>query len=136
MVRNYSSGHQMHNTPAEMKVQADGISAWAGEYMTLPASQYSVLDAKKIERIDENTFRCHVGGLHFFSFVVEPVLTVSVMVGDRGPTVKLLETKVRKFTLNGHDWKAWCIYAHARALRNLLNCGGAVGRLSICCGCK
>lgn len=27
------------------------------EYMALPASQYSVLDARKIERIDENTFR-------------------------------------------------------------------------------
>jgi hypothetical protein len=67
----------------------------AAEYMTLPASQYSVLDAKKIERIDDDTFRCYVGGLHLFSFVVEPVLTVSVVVGERGPTVKLLETKVR-----------------------------------------
>ena len=28
------------------------------EYMTLPASQYSVLDAKRIERIDDDTFRC------------------------------------------------------------------------------
>jgi len=27
------------------------------EYMTLPASQYSVLDAKRIERIDDDTFR-------------------------------------------------------------------------------
>jgi len=25
--------------------------------MTLPASQYSVLDAKRIERIDDDTFR-------------------------------------------------------------------------------
>eukprot|EP00884_Botryococcus_braunii_P017476 jgi/Botrbrau1/4411/Bobra.0348s0004.1 len=64
------------------------------EYMALPASQYSVLDAKKIERLDDNTFRCHVGGLHFFNFIVEPVLTVSVVVGERGPTVKLLETKL------------------------------------------
>lgn len=27
------------------------------EYMALPASQYSVLDARKIERLDDNTFR-------------------------------------------------------------------------------
>lgn len=62
--------------------------------MTLPASQYSVLDAKKIERIDEDSFRCYVGGLHFLNIVVEPVLTVSVVVEERGPVVKLLSTKV------------------------------------------
>ncbi|KDO45174.1 hypothetical protein CISIN_1g026771mg [Citrus sinensis] len=27
------------------------------EYMSLPASQYSVLDAERIERVDDNTFR-------------------------------------------------------------------------------
>jgi hypothetical protein len=63
--------------------------------MRLPASQYSVLDAKQIERIDEDTFCCYVGGLRFFNFVIEPVLTVSVTVTDMGPTVKLLSTKVR-----------------------------------------
>ena len=67
----------------------------AAEYMALPASQYSVLDAKRIERIDDSTFRCYVGGLRFFGLVIEPVLTVSVIVGDRGPTVKLLATEVR-----------------------------------------
>ena len=39
--------------------------------------------------------RCYVGGLNFLSFRVEPVLTVSVIVGERGPTVKLLETEVQ-----------------------------------------
>ena len=63
-----------------------------GMYMTLPASQYSVLDAQRIERIDADTFRCYVGGINFLSFRVEPVLTLSVIVGDRGPTVRLLET--------------------------------------------
>jgi hypothetical protein len=63
--------------------------------MTLPASQYSVLDARKIERIDEDTFRCYVGGFKFMSFIVEPVLTLSVVVGDRGPTVRLLETELQ-----------------------------------------
>jgi hypothetical protein len=62
--------------------------------MALPASQYSVLDAERIERIDDDTFRCYVGGLRLFSLVVKPVLTVSVVVGERGPTVKLLDTQV------------------------------------------
>lgn len=104
--------------------------------MTLPASQYSVLDAKKIERIDENTFRCHVGGLHFFSFVVEPVLTVSVMVGERGPTVKLLETKVRTYHFQKARELSVSIFARPRAPSEFSCCGGTVGRLSFCCGCK
>lgn len=62
--------------------------------MALPASQYSVLDAKRIDRIDDSTFRCYVDSLHFFGLVVEPVLTVAVSVGDKGPTVKLLGTRV------------------------------------------
>ncbi|KAA6427645.1 MAG: (RAP Annotation release2) Galactose-binding like domain containing [Trebouxia sp. A1-2] len=65
------------------------------DYMRLPASQYSVLDAKKIERLDDDTFICYVGGLNFLGFVVEPVLTVSVIVQDRGPVVKLLDTKLQ-----------------------------------------
>lgn len=63
-------------------------------YMTLPASQYSVLDAKKIERIDEDTFVCYVGGINFLGVCVEPVLTLSVIVGDRGPTVRMLEVRL------------------------------------------
>lgn len=62
--------------------------------MTLPASQYSVLDAKRIDRIDEHTFRCYVDGIRFLGLTIEPVITVSVTVGDRGPTVKLLDTRV------------------------------------------
>ncbi len=62
--------------------------------MALPASQYSVLDAQKIERLDDSTFRCHVGRIGFFKFAVEPVLTVSVVVEPEGPVVKLLDTKV------------------------------------------
>lgn len=65
------------------------------EYMVLPASQYSVLDAKRIERLDESTFRCYVGSLRLFSLEVEPVITVSVTVQERGPTVRLLSTKLR-----------------------------------------
>ncbi|PSC69180.1 hypothetical protein C2E20_7357 [Micractinium conductrix] len=63
--------------------------------MVLPASQYSVLDAQRIERLDEDTFRCYVGGLKLFSLEVEPVITVSVTVQERGPTVRLLSTKLK-----------------------------------------
>lgn len=69
--------------------------SFAADYMTLPASQYSVLDANRIERIDADTFKCYVGGLHFLNFHVEPVLTLSVIVGDHGPTVKLLSTELQ-----------------------------------------
>lgn len=64
------------------------------DYMALPASQYSVLDAETVERLDDDTFLCHVAGLTFFSFEVHPVLTVSVSVGPTGPTVDLLKTEV------------------------------------------
>lgn len=33
------------------------LSPSAAEYMALPASQYSVLDGRRIERVDEDTFR-------------------------------------------------------------------------------
>ena len=52
------------------------------------------MDAKKIERLDDDAFMCYVGGLNFLGVVVNPVLKVSVIVNDRGPVVKLLETKV------------------------------------------
>ena len=62
--------------------------------MSLPASQYSVLDANRIERITDDTFRCYVGGLKFINFTVEPVLTVSVVTHARGCTISLLDCKV------------------------------------------
>lgn len=46
--------------------------------MTLPASQYSLLDAQRVERLDDTTFRCYVGALQLFSLRVEPVITVQV----------------------------------------------------------
>lgn len=65
------------------------------EYMALPASQYSVLDARKVERLDDRTFRCFVGRLAFLGFAVEPVITVSVVVEDRGCTIKLLSAQLQ-----------------------------------------
>jgi len=63
--------------------------------MSLPASQYSVLDARKIERLGDDRFRCHVGRLAFLGFSVEPVLTVSVETGPRGCTIALLGCELR-----------------------------------------
>ncbi|KAI5080615.1 hypothetical protein GOP47_0003798 [Adiantum capillus-veneris] len=60
------------------------------EYMSLPASQYSVLDAERIERIDENTFRCYVYRLKFFNFEVCPVLLVRVEEQPDGCCIRLL----------------------------------------------
>lgn len=76
-------------------VPVDELDKPLDAYMTLPASQYSVLDAKRIERLDSDTFRCYVGGLHFLNFHVEPVLTLSVTVGKCGPTVRLLQTELQ-----------------------------------------
>ena len=62
--------------------------------MALPVSQYSVLDAQRIERLGEDTFRCYVDGFSFLTLRVEPVVDVSVTVGPRGPTVTLLGARL------------------------------------------
>lgn len=66
----------------------------AVEYMSLPASQYSVLDAERIERIDDNTFRCYVYRFKFFAFEVCPVLLVRVEEQPNGCCIKLLSCEV------------------------------------------
>ncbi|KAG2435523.1 hypothetical protein HYH02_011817 [Chlamydomonas schloesseri] len=63
--------------------------------MALPASQYSVLDARRIERVDDTTFKCYVGQLKFFSWSVEPVISVSVTVEEGGCTIRLLGCKLQ-----------------------------------------
>lgn len=67
---------------------------FAVEYMSLPASQYSVLDAERIERVDDNTFRCYVYTFKFFNFEVCPVLLVRVEEQTNGCCIKLLSCKV------------------------------------------
>ena len=74
--------------------ESDSLCLCAAQYMALPASQYSVLDAKKIDRIDDCTFRCYVNAIKLFNLTIEPILTVRVTEGSRGPTVKLLDTRV------------------------------------------
>lgn len=71
-----------------------GYIVVAVEYMSLPASQYSVLDAQRIERVDANTFRCYVYSFKFFAFEVCPVLLVSVEEQPDGCCIKLLSCKV------------------------------------------
>lgn len=62
--------------------------------MSLPASQYSVLDAERIERVDDNTFRCYVYTFKFFNFEVCPVLLVRVEEQPNGCCIKLLSCKL------------------------------------------
>lgn len=62
--------------------------------MSLPASQYSVLDAERIERVDDNTFRCYVYRFKFFAFEVCPVLLVRVEEQPDGCSINLLSCKV------------------------------------------
>ncbi|EPS69171.1 hypothetical protein M569_05597, partial [Genlisea aurea] len=64
------------------------------EYMSLPASQYSVLDAERIERVDDCTFRCFVYRFKFFAFEVCPVLSVRVEEQPNGCCIKLLSCKL------------------------------------------
>ncbi|KAG2729723.1 hypothetical protein I3843_01G257700 [Carya illinoinensis] len=64
------------------------------EYMSLPASQYSVLDAERIERVDENTFRCYIYSIKFFAFEVCPVLLVRVEEQPNGCCIRLLSCKL------------------------------------------
>lgn len=71
-----------------------GFDFAAVEYMSLPASQYSVLDAQRIERVDDNTFRCYVYRFRFFAFEVCPVLMVKVEEQANGCCIKLLSCKV------------------------------------------
>ncbi|KAL6645179.1 hypothetical protein ACP70R_016787 [Stipagrostis hirtigluma subsp. patula] len=64
------------------------------EYMTLPASQYSVLDAERIERVDDSTFRCYVYRFRFFALEVCPVLLVRVDEEPNGCCIRLLSCKL------------------------------------------
>lgn len=65
-----------------------------GDYMSLPASQYSVLDAERIERLDDKTFRCYVYKFKFFAFEICPVLLVRVEEQPNGCVIELLSCKV------------------------------------------
>ena len=63
--------------------------------MALPASQYSVLDGSKVERLSEDTFRVYVAPFKFFAFEVQPVLTLQVQAHDTGCTISMLACKLK-----------------------------------------
>ena len=71
------------------------VCARTGDYMALPASQYSVLDGNKVERLDDETFRVYVGALKFFTFEIEPVLTLRVHPVEDGCDISMLACKLR-----------------------------------------
>lgn len=72
------------------------------EYMALPVSQYSVLDAERIERVDETTFKCYAYKIQFFSLEICPVLTVKVESRPDGCCIRLLSCNV---SINQVDFK-------------------------------
>lgn len=86
------------------------VVGFSGEYMSLPASQYSVLDAERIERVDANTFRCYVYRFKFFAFEVCPVLLVKVEEQPNGCCIKLLSCKVRVFVFVTVSFSLWHVY--------------------------
>jgi len=50
------------------------------DYMSLPASQYSVLTADQIVRLSDSEFKCTLGTMNFFGTKITPVLFVDVNV--------------------------------------------------------
>jgi len=65
-------------------------------YMSLPATEYSVLDAEKVTRIDETTFRCEVTKISMFGVTMQPVLTAQVDVRPEGigPLIKVVDAQI------------------------------------------
>ncbi|CAM8963883.1 unnamed protein product [Rhodiola kirilowii] len=64
------------------------------EYMSLPISYHSVLDGEKVEKIDDNTFRCHVYRFNVFTYQICPVLLVRVDQQPNGCCINLLSCKL------------------------------------------
>lgn len=64
--------------------------------MSLPPSEYSVLDAERVQRIGESTFKCELAGIDFLGLVVQPVLTAEVDVRPDGSgcTIKVVDAKI------------------------------------------
>ncbi|XP_061346478.1 uncharacterized protein LOC133292120 [Gastrolobium bilobum] len=96
------------------------------EYMRLPASQYSVLDAERIERVNDNTFRCYVYTIKFFAFEVCPVLLVKVEEQPDGCCIKLLSCKLEGSPIvaaqndkfDGEDCLLCCMFMYVRKFLN------------------
>ncbi|XP_058007573.1 uncharacterized protein LOC110667188 isoform X2 [Hevea brasiliensis] len=96
------------------------------EYMSLPASQYSVLDAERIERVDDNTFRCYVYRFKFFAFEVCPVLLVRVEEQPNGCCIKLLSCK-----LEGSPMVVAQNEKFSASMVNYISCGSSQSNSSV-----
>lgn len=95
--------------------------------MQLPASQYSVLDAQRVERLDADTFRCFVSGISFFWFRVEPVLTLRVVPHACGCDISMLACKLKGSQL---------IEAQNDKFSSQMTNRGALARLPCCISTK
>jgi hypothetical protein len=61
--------------------------------MALPASQYSILSAEQIIRIDDTSFKCTLPTMNFFGTKITPVLFVDVFVYPDIATSKISVTR-------------------------------------------
>lgn len=101
------------------------------EYMSLPASQYSVLDAERIERVDDTMFKCYVHRLKFFSFEVGPVLLVRVEEQPDGCCIRLLSCTLegspivvaqnKKFSASMVNKVSWTVSDKSPTARQLIS---------------
>lgn len=101
------------------------------DYMSLPASQYSVLDAERIERVDENTFRCYIYSLKLFKFEIRPVLLVRVEEKPNGCCIRLLSCQLegspaldaqnKKFTASMVNNVSWQVSEDSLTGRELIS---------------
>ncbi|KAF3562948.1 hypothetical protein DY000_02019771 [Brassica cretica] len=66
------------------RVSCDGTQEGSSEQQITSDAviEYSVLDAERIERVDDNTFRCFLYTFKFFDFEVCPVLLASTLEGS------------------------------------------------------
>eukprot|EP00271_Cylindrocystis_brebissonii_P015471 TRINITY_DN38374_c0_g1_i1.p1 TRINITY_DN38374_c0_g1~~TRINITY_DN38374_c0_g1_i1.p1 ORF type:complete len:312 (+),score=43.06 TRINITY_DN38374_c0_g1_i1:238-1173(+) len=132
----------------EFEVQEQGRPL--SEYMSLPVSQYSVLDAERIERVDDITFKCYVQSLKFLNFEVTPVLLVRVdpqpngccirllsCTLDGSPIVKEQNEKFAASMVNNVEWRrsprssATCLLASDTTIEVTLSIPGALSFLSV-----
>ncbi len=65
-------------------------SRTAEQYMALPASQYSVLAADQIERLNDTQFKATLGKLNFFGNIFIPILYVDVEVFGEDARAEIL----------------------------------------------
>jgi len=65
---------------SSVRVKEGSGKRTVNDYMALPASQYSVLASKQIERLSDSKFKAVLGKLNFFGTVIIPTLYVDVNV--------------------------------------------------------